>query len=293
MAMIKIGDYNTLAVKKLVDFGAYLDGGEAGEILLPARYIETPLRPGDELEVFIYTDSEDRLIATTEHPLARVGEFAYLQVVAVNRIGAFLDWGLPKNLLVPFREQKQTMREGCQYLVYVYLDDASKRVAASAKIDKFLGNVIPDYAINAEVDALVIAHEEPGYRVIVDNLHRGIIDDNEIYAPLEIGTTIRARVKQVRRDGKIDLTLNEKIGERIMPVGDRILELIHDSADHVLMLHDHSSPEEIKARLHCSKKDFKRAVGQLYKARRIVILPDDGGLTYPNGAMGLLFFQMW
>lgn len=281
MAMIKIGDYNTLEVKKLVDFGAYLDGGEAGEILLPARYIETPLRPGDELEVFIYTDSEDRLIATTEHPLARVGEFAYLQVVAVNRIGAFLDWGLPKNLLVPFREQKQTMREGCLYLVYVYLDDASKRVAASAKIDKFLGNVIPDYAINAEVDALVIAHEEPGYRVIVDNLHRGIIYDNEIYSPLEIGSTICARVKQVRHDGKIDLTLNEKVGERIMPVGDRILELIHDSADHVLMLHDHSSPEEIKARLHCSKKDFKRAVGQLYKARRIVILPDDGGLTTP------------
>lgn len=279
--MIKIGDYNTLAVKKLVDFGAYLDGGEAGEILLPARYIETPLLSGDELEVFIYTDSEDRLIATTEHPFARVGEFAYLQVVAVNRIGAFLDWGLPKNLLVPFREQKLTMREGCQYLVYVYLDDASKRVAASAKIEKFLGNVIPEYAKGAEVEALVIAHEDPGYRVIVDNLHRGIIYDNEIYAPLEIGSTIHARVKRVRHDGKIDLTLNEKVGERICPVSDRILELIHDSADHVLVLHDHSSPEEIKARLHCSKKDFKRAVGQLYKAHKILILPDDGGLTLP------------
>lgn len=118
--MIKIGDYNTLSVKKLVDFGAYLDGGEAGEILLPARYIETPLHPGDELEVFIYTDSEDRLIATTEHPFARVGEFAYLQVEAVNRIGAFLDWGLPKNLLVPFREQKSTMREGVSTL-YMYI----------------------------------------------------------------------------------------------------------------------------------------------------------------------------
>lgn len=279
--MIKIGDYNTLAVKKLVDFGAYLDGGDAREILLPARYIETPLQPGDELEVFIYTDSEDRLIATTEHPFARVGEFAYLQVVAVNRIGAFLDWGLPKNLLVPFREQKLTMREGCHYLVYVYLDDASKRVAASAKIEKFLGNVIPEYAKGAEVEALVIAHEDPGYRVIVDNLHRGIIYDNEIYAPLEIGSTIHARVKRVRHDGKIDLTLNEKVGERICPVSDRILELIHDSADHVLVLHDHSSPEEIKARLHCSKKDFKRAIGQLYKAHKILILPDDGGLTLP------------
>lgn len=280
--MIKIGDYNSLPVVKLVDFGAYLDGGEAGEILLPARYIESPLRPGDEVEVFIYTDSEDRLIATTEHPFARVGEFAYLQVVAVNRVGAFLDWGLPKNLLVPFREQKLTMRNGCQYLVYIYLDDASKRVAASAKIEKFLGNVFPDYARNAEVDALVIAHEEPGYRVIVDNLHRGIIYDNEIYSPLEIGSTIKARVKQVRDDGKIDLTLNDKIGRRISPVGERILELIHDSADGVLMLNDHSSPEEIKARLHCSKKDFKRAVGQLYKAHKILILPDDGGLTLPT-----------
>lgn len=280
--MIKIGDYNTLAVKKLVDFGAYLDGGEAGEILLPARYIDAPLQPGDEMDVFIYTDSEDRLIATTEHPFAKVGEFAYLQVVAVNRIGAFLDWGLPKNLLVPFREQKLTMREGCQYLVYVYLDDASKRVAASAKIEKFLGNVMPEYAKGAEVDALVIAHEDPGYRVIVDNLHRGIIYDNEIYSPLEIGSTIRAKVKRVRHDGKIDLMLNEKVGERISPVADRILELINDSADHVLVIHDHSSPEEIKARLHCSKKDFKRAVGQLYKAHKIVILPDDGGLTLPS-----------
>lgn len=280
--MIKIGDYNTLAVKKLVDFGAYLDGGEAGEILLPARYIETPLQPGDELEVFIYTDSEDRLIATTEHPFASVGEFAYLQVVAVNRIGAFLDWGLPKNLLVPFREQKLTMREGCQYLVYIYLDDASKRVAASAKIDKFLGNVLPDYHRNAEVNALVIAHEEPGYRVIVDNLHRGIIYDNEVYRPLEIGATIRARVKRVRTDGKIDLTLNDHVAERISPVGDRILELIHDSADGVLMLNDHSSPDEIKARLQCSKKDFKRAVGQLYKSHRILILPNDAGLTLPH-----------
>ncbi|MDE5649577.1 MAG: GntR family transcriptional regulator, partial [Duncaniella sp.] len=142
--MVKIGKYNTLKVVKNVDFGVYLDGGEGLEILLPAKYVESPLYPGDEIEVFIYRDSEERLIATTEHPYAQVGEFAFLQVNAVNRIGAFLDWGLTKQLLVPFSEQKVKMREGMICLVYIYLDDVTKRVVASAKIEKFIGNHYPD-----------------------------------------------------------------------------------------------------------------------------------------------------
>lgn len=279
--MVKIGDYNELTVKKTVDFGVYLDGGDGQEILLPARYITGPVAPGDVMDVFVYTDSEDRIIATTEHPFARVGEFAYLQAVQVNRFGAFVDWGLPKNLLVPFREQKVTMREGCQYLVYVYLDDASKRVVASAKIEKFLGNVYPHYKRGDRVQALVIGHEEPGYRLIVDNLHRGMIYDNEIYHPLELGSTIEAMVKHVRPDGKIDLTLNERVAVRLDPIGERILNLVNAAPDKVLRLCDHSSPELIKERLQCSKKDFKRAVGQLYRERRIVILPSDGGITLP------------
>lgn len=270
---VKIGDYNELEVIKTVDFGLYLDGGDSGEILLPARYVTEPVEPGDVMRVFVYTDSEDRLIATTEHPFARVGEFAYLQAVEVNKVGAFLDWGLPKDLLVPYREQKVRMRQGCQYLVYLYLDDATKRVAASAKIDKFLGNVLPDYKVRDHVDALVIGHDELGYRVIVDNLHRGIIYENEVYQPLELGQHYEAAVKYVRPDGKIDVTLNERVGVRIAPLEQRILDLIASSPAGELPLTDKSSPEQIKETLHCSKKDFKRAVGALYKARRIILTP--------------------
>lgn len=276
--MLQIGNYNELEVKKLVPFGLYLDGGDDKEILLPAKYIDEPVESGDVMRVFVYTDSEDRLIASTEHPFATVGEFAYLQVVQVDNVGAFLDWGITaKDLLVPFSEQKVKMREGCQYLVYVYLDDATHRVVASAKIDKFLGNVIPEYHIRDQVDALVIAHDEIGYRVIVDNLHKGIIYENEVYAPLEIGEHYSAAVKRVRPDGKIDVTLNERIGVRVASLENRILDLIKQSPDGVLKLTDKSSPEEIKLTLQCSKKDFKRTVGSLYKARKIQLSAD--GLT--------------
>ncbi|MCM1337146.1 MAG: S1-like domain-containing RNA-binding protein [Candidatus Amulumruptor caecigallinarius] len=276
---VRIGDYNELEVKKIVDFGLYLDAGDDTEILLPARYITEPVEPGDLMRVFVYTDSEDRLIATTEHPFARVGEFAFLQAVEVNKIGAFLDWGLPKDLLVPYREQKVRMRPGCQYLVYLYLDDATHRVAASAKIEKFLGNVLPEYKTRDHVQALVIAHDELGYRVIVDNLHRGIIYENEVYQPLAIGELCEACVKRVRPDGKIDVTLNERVGVRIAPLEEQIIDLIRTSPEGILALTDKSSPEQIKESLHCSKKDFKRAVGALYKARRIVLTPS--GLTLP------------
>ena len=171
--MIRIGKYNTLKVVKLVDFGVYLDGGEGQEILLPAKYIESPLNPGDEIKVFIYRDSEERLIATTEHPYAEVGEFAFLQVSAVNRVGAFLDWGLTKQLLVPFSEQKVRLREGMVCLVYVYLDDVTKRIVASAKIEKFLGNKYPHYKVGDKVQALIYKHTELGYKAIVDNLFPG------------------------------------------------------------------------------------------------------------------------
>ncbi len=181
--MVKIGDYNRLAVTKIVDFGVYLDGGNGVEILLPAKYIEGSPEVGQELDVFVYTDSEDRLIATTEHPFARVGQFAFLEVVDVNKVGAFLDWGLSKNILVPFSEQKSRMKEGGVYLVYVYLDNATKRVVATAKIEKYLGNVPAEYRRGQEVDALVWQHTPIGYRVIVDNLHNGMIYENELFRP--------------------------------------------------------------------------------------------------------------
>lgn len=266
--MISIGKYNRLPVAKIVDFGAYLDAGSGVEILLPARYIDHELKVGDDLEVFIYTDSEDRLIATTEKPFAEVGQFAFLEVVDVNAVGAFLDWGLPKNLLVPFREQKVRMKEGGIYPVYVYLDDTTKRIVASAKLDKYLGNVVPDYKRGDEVTALVWQHQPIGYRVIVNNLHSGMIYENELFRNLEIGETVRAFVKNVRDDGKIDLTLSGNVIERVGRLADRIMEYVRLNGGEA-NISDKVSPEEIQAKFQCSKKDFKKAVGQLFRERRI------------------------
>lgn len=208
--MIQLGKYQTLEVVRMVDFGAYLRADDdEKEILLPTRYLPEDSKPGDRLEVFVYNDSEDRLIATTEKPYATVGQFAFLSVSAVNDIGAFLDWGLPKDLLVPFGEQRVRMRRGGIYLVYIYVDDASKRIVASAKIDHFLGNVVPEYKPGQKVSALIYEHTEIGYKAIVDNLHRGIIYSNEIFRPIELEENVTAYVKQVREDGKIDLTLND------------------------------------------------------------------------------------
>lgn len=269
--MVKIGKYNRLKVVKLVDFGAYLDGGEGIEILLPAKYIESSLEPGDELEVFIYRDSEERLVATTEHPFAQVGEFAYLQVSAVNRVGAFLDWGLTKQLLVPFSEQTVKLREGMICLVYVYLDDVTKRIVASAKIDKFLGNKYPAYKIGDKVEALVYKHTDLGYKAIVDNLYHGMVYENDLYAPLVIEEKVTAYVKRVREDGKIDLTMSGANDGRIEKLAKDIIARLKEEPGGFLPLSDNSSPESIKAIFNCSKKDFKKAIGNLYKKKRILI----------------------
>jgi predicted RNA-binding protein (virulence factor B family) len=271
--MVKIGKYNTLRVVKSLDFGVYLDGGDGLEILLPTRYVPEGLKVDDELNVFIYKDSEDRLIATTEHPYAEVGEFAYLQVNQVNQAGAFLDWGLPKDLLVPYSQQRSKMRQDGIYLVYVYLDDATKRIVATAKIEKYLGNVFPEYKVGQAVKCLVIEHTEIGYKVIVDNLHRGMIYHNEIFRPIEVEETITAYVKAVREDGKIDVTLSDKAVRRIDDLSERILNAIKTNGGK-LAVTDKSSPDEIKSLFSCSKKDYKKALGHLYKEHIITITPD-------------------
>lgn len=276
--MVNIGKYNTLRVNRFVDFGAYLDAGNGVEILIPARYIPDNVQVGDEIKVFVYTDSEDRLIATTEHPFAQVGEVAFLQVVDVNKVGAFLDWGLSKQLLVPFREQKVHMVAGGIYPAYVYLDNVTKRVVATAKIEKYIGNVIPEYRRGEEVNALIWQHTPIGYRTIVDNLHFGMIYDNEIFRPLEIGVSVKAYVKAVRDDGKIDLTLSGNIEQRIATLSDRILDYILTNGGCVDIT-DKSSPERIEATFQCSKKDFKKAVGHLYKEHRVVLTDDDMSLA--------------
>lgn len=271
--MIKIGNYNTLRIARFVDFGAYLADDNNNEVLLPARYVPADATVGDEIEVFVYTDSEDRPVAVTEHPFATVGQFAFLQVAQVNRIGAFLDWGVPKHLLVPFAEQKIRMEEGGIYPVYVYLDDITKRVVASAKLDKFLGNVIPEYKIGDKVEALVWKHTPLGYKVIVDNLFHGMIYENEVFAPLEIQQTVTACVKNVRPDGKIDLTLGDRTVNRVAELSAEILDCIKRNGG-TLAITDSSSPEEIKEAFHCSKKDYKKAIGKLYKDHKIVISDD-------------------
>ncbi|MDE6390365.1 MAG: GntR family transcriptional regulator, partial [Duncaniella sp.] len=244
--MVKIGKYNRLRVVKNVDFGAYLDGGEGVEILLPSRYIAELLHPGDEIEVFIYRDNEGRLTATTEHPFAEVGQFAFLQVTDVNRTGAFLDLGLMKELLLPFSEQTMRLGPGMVIPVYVYLDDATQRIVASAKIDKHLGNKIPRYHQGEAVKALVLKHTEIGYKCIVDNLFHGLIYESDLYRPLEIGKTVTAYVKNVREDGKIDLLMAGADDGRIDALADDIVSRLGAEPGHYLPLSDSSSPEAIR-----------------------------------------------
>lgn len=273
---MKIGKENELTVARIVDFGVYLADEKGNEVLLPSRYITDPPVVGDKMNLFVYTDSEDRPVATTEHPFAQVGEFAFLDVVAVNRIGAFLDWGLMKDLLCPFREQKVKMNVGMQYLVYLYLDDASQRVVCSAKIEKFLGNTPPEYKRGQKVKALVYKHTELGYLCIVDNLHQGMVYESSLYAPLEIGSEVEAHVAKVRRDGKIDLVAGAAAMERSSAVAEKLLRMLEKSNGFV-PLTDKSSPEAISLALHCSKKDFKKAVGHLLKQGKIRV--EDSGVS--------------
>lgn len=274
--MLRIGEYNNLKVARLVDFGAYLADDNGNEVLLPLRYMEEDTRPGDELTVFLYTDSEDRPVATTERPYAKVGEFAFLQVEDVNSTGAFLDWGLPKDLLVPYKEQKSKMRRGGLYLVYVYLDSATGRVVASAKIEKFIGNKFPTYKRGDIVQALIYSHDDLGYRAIVDNLYQGMIYESDIFKNLEIGDTMTTRVNKVRDDGKIDLVPGGDTGDRVREIAEKFYYLTDAAGGHS-SLTDDSSPAEIKDLMECSKKDFKKALGFLLK--KGVISIDEKGVT--------------
>ena len=207
-----------------MDFGLYLDGGEAGEILLPLKYASRDMKPGDKIEVFIYRDSEDRLIATTETPFAQVGEFAFLKVKATNNVGAFLDWGLAKDLLVPFREQKVRMQPNRYYTVYVFLDDETQRIVASAKLQKFLDNKIPNVKAGDEVKARIYQETDLGYKVIVNDLFSGLIYHNQIYCNVNIGEVHYATVRTVRHDGKIDLILGKSTRNRVTDLADDILD---------------------------------------------------------------------
>jgi predicted RNA-binding protein (virulence factor B family) len=271
--MAEIGRFNTLRVVKHVDFGVYLDAEELGEILLPNRDVPAHCHTGDMIEVFIFRDSEDRLIATTQKPYAMVDQVAFLKVVSVTAVGAFLDWGLPKDLLVPFREQQPRMEEGRSYLVFVYLDEQSQRIAASSKLEKFLENQPIDVEEGQQVDLVIGDQTEIGYKVIINNSHWGVLYNNEVFQVLHTGQRIQGFIKKVRNDGKIDCCLQKPGYKKVDDVAWKILETLHKRGG-FLAVTDKSSPECIYALFGVSKKTFKKAIGALYKKRCIIIEKD-------------------
>ena len=272
--MVNIGKVNHLQIVKEVEFGMYLDGGEDfGEILLPARYI-TPACVVDEfVDVFIYLDSEDRIIATTDFPDAMVDDFALLEVVDVAKVGAFLNWGLPKDLLLPFREQKHEVSIGDKVLVKIYLDDFTERIVATTKVDRFLDNLPPDFQPNQQVGLMVHSKTDLGYKVIINNEFWGLLYENEVFKPIKRGDYLPGYIKQVREDEKIDVVLQKSGYENIDGVSKDILEKLK-SQDGFMEVNDKSSPETIKHVFGISKKSFKKALGALYKARVITIEKD-------------------
>lgn len=259
-----------MEVVKTVDFGVYLDGFDDGEILLPTRYVPADCRVGDVLNVFIYLDNEERLVATTLEPLVQVGQFAWLEVSWVNEYGAFLNWGLMKDLFVPFREQKMKMQMGRSYLVHAHLDEESYRIVASAKVERYLSKEHPDYQPGEEVEVLVWQRTELGVKVIVDNRYGGLLYRSELFTSVEPGMRLTAYVKQVREDGKIDLTLHKTGYARVEDFSDTLLAYLKEH-DGYLPLHDKSPAEAIYDAFGVSKKTFKKAVGDLYKKRLVSI----------------------
>lgn len=268
--MIKLGHYNLMQVIKKVDFGLYLDGERYGEILLPKRYIAPNTQEGDWIEVFLYLDSEDRYIATTEMPLATVGDFANLRVVDTNRHGAFLDWGLPKDLFVPLREQRAKMEIGKHYMVYVYVDEESDRIVASARTNRFLKGQASDFEIGQAVQVIVAHRSDLGYNLIVEKSCWGMVFNNQIFQKLHIGQTLPAFVKNIREDGKLDITFQKQGVGAIEDFADTLFKAL-ESANGFLPYNDNSSAEELYEAFGVSKKIFKKAVGRLYKERVIYI----------------------
>ena len=268
--MAEIGKINQLRIVKELDFGIYLDGGTHGEILMPKRYVPENIKIDDIIETFVYKDSEDRIIATTEKPLAMVGEFALLEVVSVSTVGAFLNWGLPKDLLVPYREQRQSMETGKKYVVYVYLDENTERVVASSKIDHFLGNVPPEFEEGQEVDLFIVSKTELGFKAIINQSHLGMLYQNEVFKPLKQGQKISGYIKKIREDEKIDLSIEKPGYEKLDSLADRIIMELKLN-DGFLELTDKSDPKLIYKRFETSKKNYKKAIGALYKQRLILI----------------------
>ncbi|MEJ1337534.1 MAG: S1-like domain-containing RNA-binding protein [Candidatus Sedimenticola sp. (ex Thyasira tokunagai)] len=273
--MIQIGQTYTLTVAKLVAFGAYLDAQNLGEVLLPRRYTPEGLSVDDSIEVFLYLDSEDRAVATTQKPKAKVGEFAYLKVVDSNDFGAFLDWGLDKDVLAPFAEQHRPMEVGKSYLVYLYIDKLDGRIVASSKIDKFLDDERPhDFKPQQQVDLIIANTTDLGFKAIVNHSHWGVLYKNDVFQRLSFGQYKKGFIKRVRPDGKIDVTLQG--GQETRDKYAKIILIYLSKNGGFAPVHDKSDPQMISDIFGMSKGAFKKAIGGLYKKRIITI--EKGGI---------------
>ena len=272
--MLFIGKYNYLTIERVTSVGMFLSDVEGEEVLLPNQYITDDMQVGDQIKVFVYLDSEDRPVATTQTPKIIRNEFAFLEVTDVSEYGAFLDWGLIKDLFVPFREQPKPMEIGEWHVVFLYLDQKSQRLLASAKIDKFLENERLTVQEGEEVDLLVWQKTDLGYNVVVNQYHKGLIYANEVFQPLEIGDSLKGYVKKIREENKLDISLQKTGYEVVEPVAKQILEELKKGKG-FLNLSDKSSPDDIYNRLKISKKVFKKAIGGLYK-QGIIRITEDG-----------------
>ena len=271
--MINLGQYNTLEILRDTEPGLFLGNAEGDEVLLPNRYVPEVFEIGDKLEVFVYLDNEERPVATTDQPYIKNGDFALLRCNEVNRYGAFLDWGLVKELFCPFKEQAFKMKTGGWYLVHCYLDEDTDRLVASSKTNRFLNNKELTVSVFDEVDLIVSHPSEIGMNVIVNKKHLGLVYKDDIYKDINIGDKLKGIVKKIRKDNKLDISLTQ-IGYRsIEPNAQLILDALNDNSGFI-PLHDKSSPEAIKQELQMSKKAFKKAIGALYKARKIEIKPE-------------------
>ncbi|MEY2792312.1 MAG: hypothetical protein RJA76_304 [Bacteroidota bacterium] len=266
---LKIGEYNHLRVIKEVDFGLYLDGYE-DEILLPKQYIQEGTQIDDIIKVFIYRDSEDRIIATTLNPKATIDQFAFLEVKDVSKSGVFLDWGLMKDLLVPFGEQKGKMVVGKSYLVYVYLDPQTDRIVASARIEKFLPRESPEFSIGQKVNVIPFEYTDLGINCLINNCKIGLLFKNQLITNVKIGESIDVYISNIRPDNKVDLTMKYQQDDKFQLLTEQVLSVLKEQKG-VIQLGDKSSPEDIYALLKMSKKDYKKAIGSLYRNKLILI----------------------
>lgn len=277
MKKILLGEKNTLRAMWRVDFGMYLEGNEEGKILLPQRYVPEDLEVGDEIEVFVYLDNEERLVATTQEPKAMVGDFACLEVAWVNEYGAFLDWGLMKDLFCPFREQKKRMEKGKSYIVHVHLDEESYRIVASAKVEKYISPLPQDETapkVGDAVSLLIWQKTDLGFKCIIDNKYAGLIYDKQVFRELHTGDRCEGYISNIRPDGKIDVELQKHGREHTEDFAETLLRYLQYCGGRC-HLGDKSDAQDIYNQFHVSKKTYKRAIGDLYK-RRLIAITENG-----------------